>query len=49
MKEMKVYIVFLESGNIYGVYKNKEDANMIKKHLIENKYDNATVKQYNVK
>ena len=46
---MKVYIVFLESGNIYGVYKSKEDANMIKKHLIDTKYYNATVKQYNVK
>lgn len=46
---MKVYIVFLESGNIYGIYKDKDDANKIKKYLLETKFENANVKQYNVK
>lgn len=46
---MKVYIVFLESGIIYGIYKDIDDANKIKKHLRDTKFENATVKQYKVK
>ena len=44
---MKVYIVFSESGSIHSIYKSKSDANKAKEDLAM-RYDNATIKEFNV-
>jgi hypothetical protein len=44
---MKVYIVFTERGTIYSVRKSKTDAKKDKAQL-EQRYENATIKEFNV-
>ena len=45
---MKVYIVFTEKGSIYSVRKSKTDANKDKKELFTKRFENATIKEFNV-
>jgi hypothetical protein len=42
-----VYVVFLESGKIHTVCSNPTTARKVKKQL-ENFYENATIKEYDV-
>ena len=46
---MRVYIVFTESGKIYSVRKNRNDANKDKEELSMRRYETATIKEFNVR
>lgn len=45
---MKVYIVFLQNGEIYSICKDKAKA-VEEKSNLENLYENAKIKEFAVK
>ena len=44
---MVVYIVFMENGSIYGIYKRESEAVKVKGQL-DMLYENATIKKFKV-
>lgn len=43
---MRIYVVFFESGKIYGIYTNKSKALKEVDQLNNVCYENATIKEY---